>query len=127
MAISNLITYCLMPAAVFINLYETNIEAKVLLEIIGYLLIFSVSLMIISAILSKAFKFNKKESATLKNSIVLMNSGNYGIPVSQLIFHANPLGISIQIIVMILDRKSTRLNSSHVAISYAVFCLKKKN
>src|SRR5438067_13865258 len=26
----------------------------------------------------------------------------------------------------ILDRKSTRLNSSHVSISYAVFCLKKK-
>src|SRR5690625_5802722 len=25
------------------------------------------------------------------------------------------------------DRKSTHLNSSHVAISYAVFCLKKKN
>src|SRR5256885_16662387 len=29
----------------------------------------------------------------------------------------NPLG----------DRKSTRLNSSHLVISYAVFCLKKKN
>src|SRR5690625_6540535 len=27
----------------------------------------------------------------------------------------------------LLDRKSTRLNSSHVAISYAVFCLKKQN
>src|SRR5258707_2320071 len=27
----------------------------------------------------------------------------------------------------ILDRKSTRLNSSHANISYAVFCLKKKN
>src|SRR3954470_25084532 len=26
-----------------------------------------------------------------------------------------------------LDRKSTRLNSSHVEISYAVFCLQKKN
>src|SRR5690606_41658151 len=26
-----------------------------------------------------------------------------------------------------VDRKSTRLNSSHVKISYAVFCLKKKN
>src|SRR5207253_9878857 len=32
-------------------------------------------------------------------------------------------GISYQLV----DRKSTRLNSSHVAISYAVFCLKKKN
>src|SRR5437870_10499549 len=28
--------------------------------------------------------------------------------------------------VQVGDRKSTRLNSSHVAISYAVFCLKKK-
>src|SRR5437870_11168747 len=28
--------------------------------------------------------------------------------------------------VIVIDRKSTRLNSSHVAISYAVFCLKKK-
>src|SRR5690606_40695614 len=27
----------------------------------------------------------------------------------------------------VLDRKSTRLNSSHVKTSYAVFCLKKKN
>src|SRR5438045_5505462 len=29
--------------------------------------------------------------------------------------------------VLGLDRKSTRLNSSHLGISYAVFCLKKKN
>src|SRR5437773_8415453 len=28
--------------------------------------------------------------------------------------------------VKIIDRKSTRLNSSHITISYAVFCLKKK-
>src|SRR5690606_41842252 len=28
--------------------------------------------------------------------------------------------------ILIRDRKSTRLNSSHVKISYAVFCLKKK-
>src|SRR3712207_590412 len=29
--------------------------------------------------------------------------------------------------ISLLDRKSTRLNSSHANISYAVFCLKKKN
>src|SRR5256885_4014022 len=28
---------------------------------------------------------------------------------------------------LLRDRKSTRLNSSHLVISYAVFCLKKKN
>src|SRR5699024_11505933 len=31
-----------------------------------------------------------------------------------------------QLIQSLRDRKSTRLNSSHVSISYAVFCLKKK-
>src|SRR5690625_2511757 len=33
---------------------------------------------------------------------------------------------SVAQLTFALDRKSTRLNSSHVAISYAVFCLKKK-
>src|SRR3989454_6031906 len=31
-----------------------------------------------------------------------------------------------QFVIPALDRKSTRLNSSHLVISYAVFCLKKK-
>src|SRR5690625_6423561 len=35
-------------------------------------------------------------------------------------------GVSQELLIMYLDRKSTRLNSSHVAISYAVFCLKNK-
>src|SRR5437870_7015556 len=35
-------------------------------------------------------------------------------------------GRAFALVLMDLDRKSTRLNSSHVAISYAVFCLKKK-
>src|SRR5438045_4853839 len=34
---------------------------------------------------------------------------------------------SLQGMIDPLDRKSTRLNSSHLGISYAVFCLKKKN
>src|SRR3712207_7055848 len=33
----------------------------------------------------------------------------------------------IGLFAFLLDRKSTRLNSSHANISYAVFCLKKKN
>src|SRR5690606_41019130 len=52
-------------------------------------------------------------------------------------FHADMVPTSLLITIAaaregvpfpaLLDRKSTRLNSSHVKISYAVFCLKKKN
>src|SRR5947207_10516666 len=34
--------------------------------------------------------------------------------------------LGVFLIIASLDRKSTRLNSSHTVISYAVFCLKKK-
>src|SRR3712207_8416381 len=37
-----------------------------------------------------------------------------------------PLALPVSELVSVLDRKSTRLNSSHANISYAVFCLKKK-
>src|SRR3712207_8247333 len=36
-------------------------------------------------------------------------------------------GVAVGQLARDLDRKSTRLNSSHANISYAVFCLKKKN
>src|SRR5690625_7546075 len=50
---------------------------------------------------------------------------------SRIFQHASPLTIlntlchERRLQDVVLDRKSTRLNSSHVAISYAVFCLKK--
>src|SRR5256886_5883642 len=37
------------------------------------------------------------------------------------------VGDGLHDILTLIDRKSTRLNSSHSQISYAVFCLKKKN
>src|SRR2546427_5329573 len=40
-------------------------------------------------------------------------------------FHGRRTGLALRAIAR--DRKSTRLNSSHSQISYAVFCLKKKN
>src|SRR5690348_17648185 len=36
------------------------------------------------------------------------------------------LALLLEMVLVFVDRKSTRLNSSHPSISYAVFCLKKK-
>src|SRR5688500_19262492 len=41
-------------------------------------------------------------------------------------FKTNSLREAVKPLVLAQDRKSTRLNSSHLVISYAVFCLKKK-
>src|SRR3712207_8363665 len=52
--------------------------------------------------------------------VVAHSSGNHAQAVA---YAAQQLGIPA---VIVIDRKSTRLNSSHANISYAVFCLKKK-
>src|SRR5256885_6891357 len=53
--------------------------------------------------------------------------GHYPQDLARDLLHAaDPVGQTIRV-QQIPDRKSTRLNSSHLVISYAVFCLKKKN
>src|SRR2546430_7261166 len=54
--------------------------------------------------------------------------GPFGPPLRLIrFFNSRPTECVLQPIGSAGDRKSTRLNSSHSQISYAVFCLKKKN
>src|SRR5689334_24015092 len=61
------------------------------------------------------------EIYTLSLHDALPISAHRGVPVA-LVAEIPPLVVGAKL----LDRKSTRLNSSHSSISYAVFCLKKK-
>jgi len=105
--LSKLNTYFLMPSVGFVNIYQNNVGGETLVHIIGFLVIQCTCLMIISAAISKTAKFDNGLSSTFKNSIVLNNAGNFGLPVSQLVFQHNPLGASIQIVVMIFQNLLT--------------------
>src|SRR2546422_313407 len=61
---------------------------------------------------------------TASTPVIARYSNGSGVPdVADNSPHAVPRGLALR---FQLDRKSTRLNSSHGYISYAVFCLKKK-
>src|SRR5690625_5782257 len=65
-----------------------------------------------------------RPSSSSKGLNCIMNSSrNEGSLYARL----NRSSKSVVAVYLMLDRKSTRLNSSHVANSYADFCLKKKN
>src|SRR5690625_3199355 len=56
---------------------------------------------------------------------IVRNAGSVGVDLSRAVVYETLLRVHRDD-AFAKDRKSTRLNSSHVAISYAVFCLKKK-
>src|SRR5690625_1974624 len=82
-----------------------------------------------SAQLAKALGCS--DALTRKDVAALGHSGRAGQGYAVEALHytiARILGVTSgrRVLLVGADRKSTRLNSSHVAISYAVFCLKKK-
>src|SRR5688500_19350846 len=62
---------------------------------------------------------------TLFRSVSMMETAVIEIA-GNLVEHGRPPGRVRYRFTLTVDRKSTRLNSSHLVISYAVFCLKKQ-
>ncbi|KPC98304.1 Membrane transport protein [Geobacillus sp. BCO2] len=101
--LSKLNMYVLLPAVAFINVYDSELNGKVLAAILGFLLLQNSGLIVLSMMMAKLLKLERSLSAVFQNTIVLNNSGNFGIPVSQLVFHQYPLGATIQIMVTIFQ------------------------
>src|SRR5437899_8799260 len=77
---------------------------------------------------SPRLKRNSPAARPIKNgSSVQVHFGTSRTAAKITLFDGPALGAAQSAIAQLRDRKSTRLNSSHLGISYAVFCLKKKN
>jgi malate permease and related proteins len=105
--LSTLTVYFLLPAVCFVNIYESQMSSELITQTLVFLIVFNILLILTSMFIAKANKFDRKLAATFKNSMVLSNSGNYGLPVSELVFAANPAGMSIQIIISIFQNLLT--------------------
>ncbi|SDS87194.1 hypothetical protein SAMN05444162_2487 [Paenibacillaceae bacterium GAS479] len=105
--LSRLTSSVFLPALAFVNIYESRFEGQLVGEVILFLLLQNAGLMLIAAAASRAFRLERRTSSTFKNSVVLNNSGNFGLPVSQLVFATQPVGMSIQVIVTLFQNLVT--------------------
>ncbi len=95
--------YYLVPAFIFVKLYSTEISMRLFGNILMFFILYVVILYIISHFIGKMLRLGKGEKTTFSNSVMFFNSGNYGVPVNDLVFRSDPFAMSIQVIMLTLQ------------------------
>ncbi|WP_121638863.1 AEC family transporter [Virgibacillus sp. Bac330] len=107
--------YFLVPGFIFVKLYDTTFSGQLLLQIVVFFTLFIALLYIVATITARLIGFDKGKSTTFSNSILFFNSGNYGVPVNDLVFKSDPVAMSIQVIIFTLQ--------NILLFSYGIFSL----
>lgn len=95
--------YFLVPAFIFVKLYSTKISVNLFGQVFLFFILYVVILYIISHFIGKMIRLEKGEKTTFSNSVMFFNSGNYGVPVNDLVFRSDPFAMSIQVIILTLQ------------------------
>lgn len=92
--------YYLVPGLIFIKLYETSLNAELFSNVFIFFIALSVLLHIIAWTVGKLFRMRKSLRLAFSHSALFYNSGNYGVPVNDLVFKHDPLAMAVQVVVL---------------------------
>jgi len=95
--------YYVVPAFIFVKLYTTDIALDMFIKVIFFIGIFIFILYILAMIMGRLLKLSSSKKVTFTNSIIFYNSGNYAVPVNDLVFRGDPFAMSIQVIVLMFQ------------------------
>ncbi|GAA0441591.1 AEC family transporter [Lentibacillus halophilus] len=111
--------YFLVPGFIFVKLYNTEFSPTIFLLVVLFFLLYITTLFIISKVAIKMQRLNRGKGITFSNSIIFFNSGNYGVPVNDLVFRGDPFAMSIQVIILTMQNILT--------FTYGIFILQSVN
>ncbi|WP_087975094.1 AEC family transporter [Oceanobacillus rekensis] len=111
--------YFVVPGFIFVKLYSTVFSANLFMKILFFFLLYVAVLYILSVIVAKWMGLDNRKKVTFSNSVMFFNSGNYGVPVNDLVFKSDPFAMSIQVIVLTLQ--------NIFVFSYGIFSLQSAN
>ncbi|HLU23901.1 MAG TPA: AEC family transporter [Bacillaceae bacterium] len=111
--------YFLVPGFIFVKLYSTSFSFRLFGKVLIFFIIYIIILYLLAVIISKVRKSDRGEKTAFSNSVMFFNSGNYGVPVNDLVFKSDPFAMSIQVIMLTLQ--------NIFLFSYGIFSLQSIN
>lgn len=101
--LSKLNIYLLVPGFIFVKLYSTQFSMKIFTYVIIFFIVYIIILYLFAKGAAKIQGLDNKKGSTFSNSIIFFNSGNYGVPINDLVFKSDPLAMSVQVVVLTLQ------------------------
>src|SRR5699024_8732513 len=86
-----------------VKLYSTQVSMQLFGNILFFFIVYVLILYVLSQIVGKIIGLSGGEKITFTNSTMFFNSGNYGVPVNDLVFKSDPFAMSIQVIMLTLQ------------------------
>src|SRR5690625_1320957 len=87
----------------FVKLYYTRISSCLYTNVFLFFILYVVLLYLLAGLIGKLIGLKHGEKTAFFNSVMFFKSGNYGVPVNDLVFRSDPLAISIQVIMLTLQ------------------------
>lgn len=101
--LSRLNFYLFSPTFILLMIYESNLSMTVLLDVLSFFCLFFIALWLTVEVMMRLRGYKSSMRSAMRNSILFYNSGNYGLPLNQLVFSFNSFTLAIQIIIMMLQ------------------------
>jgi predicted permease len=101
--LTRLVIYLLIPVVIFVKIMEADVTWELLLTATGYMLLLQVSVYFIGQATGRLLRQPACRRSVTINSMVLINTGNYGLPLNDLVFGANPLANAAQLFIVVMQ------------------------
>ena len=92
--------YVMLPCMMFQKIYTMELTEGLLLKVVPYVLILMTMLFLISQLISFIMRYKKPMRKAMGNTFMLINTGNYGVPLIELAFPGSVVAMASQLIII---------------------------
>jgi len=100
---SRMTIYVFIPAVLFIKMYTAKVDLQFFATIIVFVITVQVLMFIIAETAGRLFGYSRSKRKAFSNALTFFNSGNYGLPLADLVFKASPVAASVQVFIMMVQ------------------------
>lgn len=114
---SKFVIYVLVPVLIFVKVYGMDLQWDFFLTVVPFILLVEAAMLLLSMLFSRVFKHDKSRRKAFSNALVLFNTGNYGIPLIDLVFRSNPIAMASQMLIIVIQNITANTFSVYQASS----------